>query len=306
MTSNTSSDNSLDGNGEYESISNISDTNSDDEAESNSEELSDDSWDSDNEEEEDEPKLNNLKWNKWNIEPNLPTFDGQFGLNKNISSATLTSPIDYFRLFLSPSIVTYIVDQSNLYRTQMNLKQEPMTEREFFQLLGFLFYASVVRLSSKSDYWSQLYQQALITTNITRNRISELLCTLHFNDNVLNSSKVNKIQPLIDLFNEGCSYIVEQEKNISLDEQMVGYKGTTAPKSLRQYMPNKPTKRGFKFWVRCGVSAYVYKLVLYCGGAKSVSHPAVLPKAFSSISTRSTTKATTNNNQIKKRCDDTK
>ncbi|CAF0920905.1 unnamed protein product [Didymodactylos carnosus] len=136
MTSNTSSDNSLDGNGEYESISNISDTNSDDEAASNSEELSDDSWDSDNEEEEDEPKLNNL----------------------NISSATLTSPIDYFRLFLSPSIVTYIVDQSNLYRTQMKLKQEPMAEREFFQLLGFLFYAFVVRLSSKSDYWSQLCQ----------------------------------------------------------------------------------------------------------------------------------------------------
>ncbi|CAF0990853.1 unnamed protein product [Didymodactylos carnosus] len=75
---------------------------------------------------------------------------------------------------------------------------------------------------------------------------------------------------------------------------------------LSQYTPNKTTKRGFKFWVRCGISGFVYKLVLYCGGAKSISHPAVLPKASSSISTRSTTKATTNNNQIKKRCDDTK
>ncbi|CAF4695523.1 unnamed protein product, partial [Rotaria sp. Silwood2] len=148
-----------------------------------------------------------------------------------------------------------------------------MTDSDFYQLLGFLFYASLIKLPSKGDYWSPLSLQETVANNISRNRIDELLRTLHFNNNVINETKCDKVQPLIDFFNERCTALVDQEEYISIDEQMVSYKGKTAPSSLKQYMPNKPSKHGFKLWSKCGVSGYVYKINLYTGANKAVSKP---------------------------------
>ena len=65
------------------------------------------------------------------------------------------SPIDFFRLYFTPEFATSIVDQSNLYRTQINQSQiAPMNEDDLNCLLGFFFYSSVVPLSDKHDYWS--------------------------------------------------------------------------------------------------------------------------------------------------------
>ncbi len=46
---------------------------------------------------------------------------------------------------------------------------------------------------------------------------------------------------VLEYFNERCKLIVKPEKNFSIDEQMIPYKGTTAPISFRQYMPKEPT-----------------------------------------------------------------
>ena len=51
---------------------------------------------------------------------------------------------------------------------------------------------------------------------------------------------------------------------------MVAYKGKTAPSSLKQYMPNKPAKHGFKLWSKSGVSGYIYEVNLYSGSTKDV------------------------------------
>ncbi len=127
--------------------------------------------------------------------------------------------------------------------------------------------------------------------SITRDRIDYLLSILHLHDNMIEQDKGEKIQPLINLFNERCLITVKPETNISIDEQIIGYRGKSAPKSFKQYMPNKPTKRGFKFWAKCGVSGFVYEVKLYRGAAEIVS------KENTSISLqrslRSTIKTTT-------------
>ncbi|CAF3088466.1 unnamed protein product [Rotaria sp. Silwood2] len=222
---------------------------------------------------DDSNSLDYDQWIKSNLKTDIPDFEGKFGLSENVNLPSSPSPIDIFTLFLTPTIVNYIVQQSNLYRTQQNLKQEPMTDSDFYQLLGFLFYASLIKLPSKGDYWSPLSLQETVANNISRNRIDELLRTLHFNNNVINETKCDKVQPLIDFFNERCTALVDQEEYISIDEQMVSYKGKTAPSSLKQYMPNKPSKHGFKLWSKCGVSGYVYKINLYTGANKAVSKP---------------------------------
>ncbi|CAF3984037.1 unnamed protein product, partial [Rotaria sp. Silwood1] len=51
----------------------------------------------------------------------------------------------------------------------------PMTESDFYQLLGFLFYSLLVKLPCKGDYWTLQSVQTMISDNISHNRVDELL-----------------------------------------------------------------------------------------------------------------------------------
>ncbi|CAF3938084.1 unnamed protein product [Rotaria sp. Silwood1] len=197
----------------------------------------------DNVGDDDTNSFDNYDWIKDDITAHVPDFKGEFGLSDKVHLPSSPTPIDIFTLFLTPDLIEYIVEQSNLYRVQ----------------------------HSKGDYWSQLSKQDIVADNISRNRIDELLRTLHFNNNTLNAEKCDKIQPLLDIFNERSKALVHQEEYIAIDEQMVGYKGKTAPTSLKQYMPNKPSKHGFKLWTKSGVSGYAYQIDLYSGGTKAVT-----------------------------------
>ncbi|KAI8437381.1 hypothetical protein MSG28_011717 [Choristoneura fumiferana] len=54
----------------------------------------------------------------------------------------------------------------------------------------------------------------------------------------------------------------ERETKFSIDEMMKPYKGKKAG-NRRQYMKDKPTKWGFKNYVRAGVSGMIYDFILY-------------------------------------------
>ena len=147
-----------------------------------------------------------------------------------------------------------------------------MTETDLNCLIGFLYYSSVVPLPNKCVYWSCFSRQPIVTDVISRDRIMYLLSILHFYDNAIEKHKIEKVEPILKYFNGRCKFIVEPESNLSIDEQMIAYKGTTAPTSFRQYMPKKPTKRGVKVWARCGVSAFVDEMILHHGSSKSMSN----------------------------------
>lgn len=55
---------------------------------------------------------------------------------------------------------------------------------------------------------------------------------------------------------------VPMEECLALDEQMCS---TKARHYLKQYMPNKPHKWGYKFFVLSGVSGYAYDMEIYTG-----------------------------------------
>lgn len=168
-------------------------------------------------------------------------------------------------------------------------KQNPMTQVDFCRLIGFLLYSSVIPLPNKRDYWSSVSRQAMVANAIKRDRIMYLLSILHFHDNSIEKLKYEKIEPTLNYFNERSKLIVVPEKNLSIDEQMIGYKGTTAPRSYRQYMPNKPTKRGFKMWTRCCVTGFVYKMILHDGELKENSQKQLSLSSSSERTSRRTT-----------------
>lgn len=54
-------------------------------------------------------------------------------------------------------------------------------------------------------------------------------------------------------------------KDQAIDESMIAFKGRS---SLKQYMPQKPIKRGYKVWVRADAYGYICKFQIYTGKNK--------------------------------------
>ena len=71
-----------------------------------------------------------------------------------------------------------------------------------------------------------------------------------------------KIRPLYDHIKKCCAELYQPVRELSVDERMVHSKART---HFRQYIRNKPTKWGFKFWVLADCTGYTLDLNLYCG-----------------------------------------
>ncbi|XP_025409932.1 uncharacterized protein LOC112683230 [Sipha flava] len=69
-----------------------------------------------------------------------------------------------------------------------------------------------------------------------------------------NTDKFVKIRPLFDALNNRCKQL-PVERNISVDEQIVPFKGQLV---IKQYMKGKPNPWGIKIFLLCGQSGIVY------------------------------------------------
>ena len=105
---------------------------------------------------------------------------------------------------------------------------------------------------------------------MTLKRFLFILRHLHLNDNAKMPAKetdqfdkLYKLRPLIDHLKSTCPRLYNPSRNISIDESMIGYKGRS---SMKQYMPMKPTKRGFKVWACCcSETGYLLNFDVYTG-----------------------------------------
>lgn len=100
------------------------------------------------------------------------------------------------------------------------------------------------------------------------NKFENIRRFMHFNDNTLdlpkdnpNRDRVFKVRPIIDAFNKKFGS-VPIEENLSLDEQLCPTKSVLY---IKQYLPLKPHKWGYKLFVLCGVSGYGYNFEIYTG-----------------------------------------
>jgi hypothetical protein len=112
-----------------------------------------------------------------------------------------------------------------------------------------------------------------------RYRFTSLFRSLHFNNNANyvepgqpDYDKLFKVRPVIDRLNAVWKRQWKAGWAVSVDEMMVPFKGRT---HLRQYMPAKIVKWGFKLWAICdGQSGFCLQCNPYAGkrpGEKSTS-----------------------------------
>jgi len=121
-------------------------------------------------------------------------------------------------------------------------------------------------------YWSTdpLYRVQPIAEVMLIKRFKKLRQAHHLNDNTHatkrgddNFDKLSKLHPLVDELNISFQNECVSPSSQSTDEAMILFKGRN---SMKQYMPLKPIKRGYKVWMCCdSASSYVYQFSIYTG-----------------------------------------
>ena len=109
-----------------------------------------------------------------------------------------------------------------------------------------------------SLHWPQSFPGNLLWSN------------LHLSDNTQapgrsdpSFDRLYKLQPLLRILADAFRAAHEPSQQISVDEAMVRYKGRS---SLKQYIPKKPIKRGFKIWCLCDANGgYMQEFQIYTG-----------------------------------------
>uniref|UniRef100_A0A3B3SQ04 PiggyBac transposable element-derived protein domain-containing protein n=1 Tax=Paramormyrops kingsleyae TaxID=1676925 RepID=A0A3B3SQ04_9TELE len=175
-----------------------------------------------------------------------------------------TSPVDYFRQFFDTELLRHIVNQSNLYCTQENPNHAlTLDQKELEQFIGTVLYMSVIRLPRSRIYWSNACRVEQVADVMPRDRWEEIKHFLHLSDNTApnNSDKLFKIRPLIDSLLPKFQAL-PQDQMLSIDEQMVPFKGRSV---LKQYIPKKPYKWGYKIFVLCDTKGLVHSFDVYAG-----------------------------------------
>lgn len=213
----------------------------------------------------------NRKWKKRDAETYLPEYSENTSVVDECFSKCST-PTDVF-LVLIDTIIDDIVYQSNLYATQndktLNLKKE-----ELLAFIGMNFYMGYNTRPAWTDHYSSApdLHNPLISTTMPRDRFAAILSNLHCNDNSKIppncKDKLYKIRPVVDQLNQKFHECYHGTRELSVDESMIKFKGRSV---LKQYLPMKPIKRGYKLWCLADQRGFIKKFIIYQGKNTEIS-----------------------------------
>lgn len=138
---------------------------------------------------------------------------------------------------------------------QQNGKCLDLSVEELKAFLGILIIMGFHTLPTMRLFWcsEKKFRVDRGANIMTQKRFLFILRYLHVNNNELmpkwsepGYDKLYKLRPLIDLLNANFKDLYTPKREMAIDESMVGFKGLT---TLKQYMPMKLTKRGFKVFI---------------------------------------------------------
>ena len=188
--------------------------------------------------------------------------------------STPTSILHIFCFFFTNELLQTIVTETNRYAS-LCLKErydnwDKVTIDELKAYFGFMILMGIVRLPAIRDYWrtNEAFHYRPIADRISRTHFLQLHRFLHFVNNEKlpadnNYSKIQKVKPILTYLSNISDKLFTPGRDIAIDEAMVKFKGRS---SLKQCLPKKPVKRGFKIWMRADSdSGYVSKFEVYEG-----------------------------------------
>ena len=218
---------------------------------------------------DDDDRENTWDWNYDSPNRKLKSFNEK----SNVLPQGKFRPIDAFFLLFTEELFRYIWEQTNIYGKQQNKhKWVPVSINDIKKWIGINILMGYHKLPSYKNYWSTdpNFRVPLVSETMSRNFFTKILRNIHLANNEKAPPKTSKkysktykvdefLQILKNNFQE--NYVLSE--NVSIDESMIKFKGRS---SLKQYLPMKPIKRGFKVWILADAkNGYVYEFEIYKG-----------------------------------------
>ncbi|XP_051162149.1 piggyBac transposable element-derived protein 4-like [Leptopilina boulardi] len=191
------------------------------------------------------------------------------------------SPVESWAILFSNEILEIILKHTNeqinrrigeLERRQMVIDTSLHKVTDIVELkavFGLLYYAGAHKLiKCKTMNWWSVHSMPLFKATMSRNRFTFLFDCLRFDDkNTRNERKAidcfTHIREIWDLFIERCKNNYEPGKNITIDEQLLSFRGRC---SFKMYILSKPDKYGFKIVsMNDADTHYMINAIPYCG-----------------------------------------
>ena len=192
----------------------------------------------------------------------LPVFAENVGV---IPDMTGKEPVDYYRLFITDSLLQNVLDETNLYGEQYvqshqnyltahpRAKSHDFVKRQFTmselqRLIVLMITMGTVDLPSLKDYWgtSWPFCTPQFSKLLSRDRSFLQLKFLHLADNTKQAArgqpgndKLFKLRPFIDPLIQSFQQMFTPQQQLSIDEAMISFKGCL---SFLQYLPKKLKK----------------------------------------------------------------
>ncbi|XP_067140272.1 piggyBac transposable element-derived protein 4-like isoform X1 [Centruroides vittatus] len=184
-------------------------------------------------------------------------------------------PLEYFRLFFDINLVNIIVKETNRYAMQQpktSRKQwDPVTIEDIYVFLTICIIQGIIHKPNENMYWTrnEIFLTPIFSKLMSRTRFLQIKNNLHFSSHDNNdptthpNPKINKIWPIVTNLNKKCSHLYVPERDISVDESLMLYRGRL---SWKQYIPLKRSRFGVKFFMLCeSASGYLYNFIIYTG-----------------------------------------
>ena len=217
------------------------------------------------------------QWSSTSAEVLVRPFIQNVGPTLPMSS----DPAELFLQLFTPELIDTIVIETNRYAVlcleAAHSGDDPLPQwetngDELKAYFGFSILMGMNRLPDIYDYWSldETFHYFPVASRITRKRFLEIQRYLHFtnNDTIVDRGqpgydRLAKVRPVINALQQSFLASYNPHKENAIDEAMVKFKGRS---SLKQYLPLKPIKRGFKVWVRAdSINGYVCDFDVYTG-----------------------------------------
>lgn len=186
-------------------------------------------------------------------------------------------PIDYFLDMFGKDSIALLSEQSNLYSVQTNPnKPLSVSENEMEHFIGVLIMTGIYSFPQQRFFWMDATRVASISSVMSRDRFLQIKKYLHAVDNSVqpdrndpNFDRAYKVRPLLDIVKQNFRRIPKEEK-LSVDEQIIPFKGRSI---MKQHMPMKPNHWGYKMFVLAGgESGICYDFIFYTGKSDKSEH----------------------------------
>jgi Transposase IS4/DDE_Tnp_1-like zinc-ribbon len=192
----------------------------------------------------------------------------------------------YLQCFLTPSLVSTIATNTNLYATS---KQAPAgwatSADEVWLFIAVHIFMGIVELPSLPMYWEERWRQGYVSKAFSRDRFKELLRYFHIAEPTpagVRHTVIDKIRPLHDSCLSSFPDYFTPPRDFTVDETMVRFKGRSAWKTV---IKGKPTPIGYKVYTLAS-HGYLLNFDVYKGKGGYATRQGVIHHTVTQLVTR--------------------